>query len=290
VAYGAKLYAVKVTYGSTGWAYESALIAGWEWCITHQHDNPDYPIMIINTSMGGGKYTAACDDDSTAMTAAAANAVAAGITIFASAGNNGYCDAIAWPSCISHVIAVGAVFDASLGTMGYCVDASSCAPNQSTYASCSPNPIAWSYSTTADRETPYSNTAPILGLLAPADMAYTTAKGGSYGNFSGTSAASPYAAGAAAILQSAAKAKLGSFLSPVDLRSILVNTGDTTTDVKINYGKKRVNVEAAINALTAEPAPALDYAGFLALLPALGVIAVSGMRRKRLRKNKTAEL
>ncbi|MFZ2397626.1 MAG: S8 family serine peptidase [Smithella sp.] len=284
VAYGAKLYAVKVSHGSTGEAYASDMIAGWEWCITHQNDNPDYPIMIINTSMGFGGFTAACDSYSTAMTSAAANAVAAGITIFASSGNNGYCNAMAWPSCLSSVIAVGAVFDASLGTLGFCVDASSCAPNQGTHAFCSPNPVAWSYSITPDRETPYSNTAPILGLLAPSHNAYTTAKGGGYvSTFGGTSAASPYAAGAAAILQSAAKAKLGSFLSPADVRSILVSTGDPVTDVKINYGKKRINIEAAVNALTSEPVPALDYVGFLALLPALGVIAVWGMRRKRLR-------
>jgi exosortase/archaeosortase family protein len=284
VAYGAKLYAVKVSHGSTGEAYTSDMIAGWEWCITHQNDNPDYPIMIINTSMGFGGFTAACDSYSNAMTSAAANAVAAGITIFASSGNNGYCNAIAWPSCISSVIAVGAVFDASLGTLGFCVDASSCAPNQGTHASCRPNPVAWSYSITPDRETPYSNTAPILGLFAPSQNAYTTAKGGGYvSTFGGTSAASPYAAGAAAILQSAAKAKLGSFLTPVQVRSILINTGDPVTDVKINYSKNRINIEAAVNALTSEPVPALDYVGFLALLPALGVIAVWGIRRKRLR-------
>jgi hypothetical protein len=71
----------------------------------------------------------------------------------------------------------------------------------------------------------------------------------------------------------------------VQVRSILINTGDPVTDVKINYSKNRINVEAAVNALTSEPVPALDYVGFLALLPALGVIAVWGMRRKRL-KNK----
>lgn len=43
MAYGAKLCAVKVTQCSTGNAYASDMIAGWEWCITHQHDNPDYP-------------------------------------------------------------------------------------------------------------------------------------------------------------------------------------------------------------------------------------------------------
>jgi hypothetical protein len=286
VAPGAKLYAVKVTSGSTSVASAENMINGWEWCLDHKNDNPNYPIMVINTSMGAGGFTETCDSYSPSMTSTAANVVAAGITIFASSGNNGYCTAIAWPSCISSVIAVGAVFDESLGTLGFCVDASSCAPNQGTHASCSPNPVAWSYSIMPDRETPYSNTAPILGLFAPSHNAYTTAKGGGYvSTFGGTSAASPYAAGAAAILQSTAKAKTGSFLAPADVRSILVSTGDPVTDVKINYGKKRINVEAAVNALTSEPAPALDYVGFLALLPALGVIAVWGMRRKRL-KNK----
>jgi hypothetical protein len=69
----------------------------------------------------------------------------------------------------------------------------------------------------------------------------------------------------------------------VQVRSILINTGDPVTDVKINYSKNRINIEAAVNALTSEPVPALDYVGFLALLPALGVIAVWGIRRKRLR-------
>ena len=48
------------------------------------------------------------------MTTAAANAVAAGITIFASSGNDGYCDSMGWPACISYVNSVGAVYDANI--------------------------------------------------------------------------------------------------------------------------------------------------------------------------------
>lgn len=59
VAPGAKLYAVKISTGDTGGATTGAMIAGWEWCITHQHDDPDNPIMIISTSFGGGT-SAAC--------------------------------------------------------------------------------------------------------------------------------------------------------------------------------------------------------------------------------------
>ena len=132
VAYNAKLYAVKIATGNTGNATTSAMIAGWEWCITHQNDNPAYPIKIISTSFGGGRYygTSTCDSTTPAMTTAAANAVAAGITIFASSGNDGYCDSMGWPACISHVNSVGAVYDAGFGTYYPCVNAASCAPTK----------------------------------------------------------------------------------------------------------------------------------------------------------------
>jgi hypothetical protein len=53
-------------------------------------------------------------------------------------------------------------------------------------------------------------------------------------------------------------------------------------NIKIN-GKKRINLEAAVNALTSSPVPTHDYVGFPVLMPALGVVAILGMRRNRLR-------
>ena len=103
---------------------------------------------------------------------------------------------IAFPACISSIISAGAVFDADLGGLGFCVDPTSCAQNKQTYASCTPQDVAWAYTTSADQEAPYSNTASFLSLLAPSHNAYTTAMGGGYTpTFGGTSAASPYAAG-----------------------------------------------------------------------------------------------
>ena len=81
VAPGAKLYALKISYGSSDSAYESDMIAAWEWCITNQNLDPDNPIIIISTSSGGEGYTAVCDDASPAMTPAAAKAKEAGITL-----------------------------------------------------------------------------------------------------------------------------------------------------------------------------------------------------------------
>ena len=55
--------------------------------MNHQDDDPDHPIMVISTSFGGGGYSGNCDAVLPAMTRAAANAVSAGITVFASCSN-----------------------------------------------------------------------------------------------------------------------------------------------------------------------------------------------------------
>lgn len=253
VAYSAKLYAVKISSGTGGSAYTSDMIEGWEWCITHQYDDPSNPIMIISTSFGGGKYFNTCDSISMAMTTAAANAVSSGMTLFVSSGNDGYCDAIGWPACISHVISVGAVYDAAFtpASIGWCVTRDTCAQKIPTmgcttgyYFPDSPEP---------DRVIVYSNTSSFLSLLAPANWATTTKLGGGYWDteygFGGTSAASPYAAGAAACLQTAAKAITGSFLTPSQVKSTLIDNGDLVTDAKVAITKPRVNLGDAIDSI-----------------------------------------
>ena len=258
VAYGAKLYALKISNtASGGSAYTSDMIEAWEWCVTHQNDDPNNPIMIISTSFGGGRYYSVCDSSSIAMTAAAANAVSVGMTLFVSSGNDGYCDSMGWPACISHVISVGAVYDARFTTssIGWCVASDSCASKISTWG-CS---TGWysSQEAQSDRVIVYSNTASFLGLLAPSNWATTTKLGGSYYNtaygFGGTSAACPYAAGAAACLQSASKTINGSFLSPSDVESKLIDSGDSITDEKVAITKPRVNVGAAVALLASCP-------------------------------------
>jgi subtilisin family serine protease len=258
VAPGARLYAVKISSGDTDTATTAAMIAAWEWAVTHMDDDPAHPVKIISTSFGGGKFSATCDGESPGMTGAAFNALAAGITIFASSGNDGYCDAIAWPACISTVNSVGAVYDGSLGTLGFCVDALSCAPKVE-HDDCSPDYAAWD-ETAADMVPSYSNSAPFLTLLAPSHDAFTTdiVGGGGYSvddydpSFGGTSAAAPYAAGAAAVLQSASMAATGIFLSPDQVRQYLVNTGDSVTDSKVSLTKPRINLDNAVTAFLSE--------------------------------------
>ncbi len=265
IAPAAKLYAIKISQGTGGSASSSSMIAGWEWAITHQHDDPANPILIISTSFGGGSYAAACDTAVPAMTTAAANAVAAGITLFASSGNDGYCASVAWPACISHVNSVGAVYDANFGTYTPCVNANSCATKIATTGCATGYYVA--ESTVADKVTAYSNSAPFLTLFAPANQAYTAdivgsggySTGDFYPSFGGTSAACPYAAGAAAVLQSATKAKTGSYLTPAQVKDYLTTHGDTLTDGKVtSVQKPRINLARAVEALPTCQAPC-DY-------------------------------
>ncbi|HEW78577.1 MAG TPA: hypothetical protein ENH34_01225, partial [Phycisphaerales bacterium] len=224
VAYNAKIYALKASIDYAGFFSNDALLAAWDWCVTHRNDDPNNPIKVMSNSWGmpGLPFNdpAAADAYSPGMTTAAETAVAAGITILAASGNDYFAgDGISWPAAMSNVISVGAVYD------------------------------------TTDKVTDYSNTAEILDILAPADPVYTTDivgpdgsdSGDYYPYFGGTSSACPFAAGAVAALQSAAFEKTGSYLTPAVVRNMLIATGDPVTDTKVAITKPRINLGAAIS-------------------------------------------
>lgn len=257
VAPEAKLYALKITPTNSDSAADADTIAAWEWVITNKNNDPKNPILIINHSFGGGEYASTCDALSN-VTTAALRVVSAGITIFAASGNEGLCGSMGDPACISFVNSVGAVYDANIGPqVGWCVSANAC--SKYPYPGCSKtaNFAADDPTTAADKVTAYSNSASFMTLFAPSNNAYTTTIVGTGGDptknydmtFGGTSAASPYAAGAAAILQSAFKAKTGVFLTPAEVRNYLINNGDIITDTKIAVSKPRVNLAKAVSAL-----------------------------------------
>lgn len=256
VAPNAKLYALKITAGTAVGSSEATIIAAWDWCVTHKNDDPNNPILAISTSFGGGKFSAICDESQLSYAVAAGNAASAGITLLVSSGNEGFCDSIGAPACVSSVISVGAVFDAGYGSITYCIDPAACAPKY-THSACSPN-RATDDLTAPDKVASYSNTADFLGVLAPSHRTHTTdivgtggfSMGDYYLNFGGTSAAAPYAAGAVAALQSAARALLGHYLTPAEVRTLLTGTGDLITDAKATQiVKPRINLGRAIEAL-----------------------------------------
>ena len=260
VANGAKLYSMKITEGSTNSTYESDIMAAWDWCIEHQYDDPQNPIMIISTSFGGGRYEANCDSIKSSLRNTVASAKSAGITIFASSGNDGYCDAVSSPACLSGVISVGAVYDATFNST-FVLDETSCLG--SPY-------IDHGY---IGKVAAYSNSANMLDLLASSNNAYTTdivGSGGSsggnyYSGFGGTSAACPYAAGSGAVIQQASLDILGRFLTPNELKEYMVINGTQTVDSKNNISKPRVNIEAVIDALVENTLPDIDTLEVLGL-------------------------
>ncbi|MHC4618094.1 MAG: right-handed parallel beta-helix repeat-containing protein [Planctomycetota bacterium] len=243
VAYGAKIYALKVSpLDAPNSIPLDAALAAWDWCITHRYDNPQNPIMVISNSWGmdGLPFdnSGQADDYSPAFATSAKTAVEAGITIVAAAGNDGFAgQGISWPAAMSNVISVGAVHD-------------------SVYYST--NCLEMVY---ADKVTCYSNTADILDILAPAELAYTTDMvggngyhvGNYYPYFAGTSSACPFAAGIVANLQSAALAKFGTYLVPDEVKQVLVRTGKPVTDTKVVITKPRVDLGAAVAGLAYGP-------------------------------------
>jgi subtilisin family serine protease len=253
VAYNSKIYALKVE-DSSGDMMSDKIAASWDWCVTHQYDDPDYPIMVISVSLGSSTgYSSHCDNLSYATSAN--NAAAAGICIVVSAGNDGYCDKIASPACLSNAISVGGVYDSAFGTYRPCIDASSCA-DKTADSDCDTGYYATD-AAQADMVTSYSNVASILDVFAPSNKTHTLDIVGSTGyssgdyssSFGGTSAAAPYTAGTIACLQQAAKELTGSFLTPAQVRAILTSTGDSVTDTKVAITKPRINLGNAIDSL-----------------------------------------
>ena len=221
VAYGSKLYALKLTTDDEMWPTDAGLRA-WDWCITHRNDDLQNPIKVISNSWGIGfpfDDTMMADEFSPGATAVARMATDLGITILAASGNDGFPGwGIEWPAAMSDVISVGALYD------------------------------------TTSAVTNYSNAGDLLDILAPADPVYTADIVGFFGYtagdyfpyFNGTSSACPFAAGCVASIQNAARQRIGRFLSPAEVKELLIRTGDPITDTKVDLTKPRVNLGAAV--------------------------------------------
>jgi subtilisin family serine protease len=136
-------------------------------------------VDVLNMSFGGGAYasTSQCDASSTLYYQAVRNLANAGVAIFASSGNDGYCDRLLRPACFSPTISVGASYDAAMGTMGWCIASTSCSPAKQAYTGCSTGYAAFE-ATAADHPIVYSNSATFLDIVAPSTCALTAKAGG----------------------------------------------------------------------------------------------------------------
>lgn len=246
---GARIYALKVTLEDSLIAGTDELTAAWDWCATHRNDDPANPICVINTSLGGGRGTL-CDELYPSLATAAANAVAAGMSVVVSSGNDGYCDTLAVPACLSSVISVGAVYDDVNGPVVTCIDPFGCTGRAS--GACPTSYLCDDLTTIADLMACYSNTSEELTLLAPGEYATAPALGGGFEDFGGTSAAAPYVAGAIAALNEAAEVILPEPLTQGDLAQLLRVTGTLVIDPESRVEVPRLDIEKAI--LTLGPA------------------------------------
>ncbi len=227
VAPEAKIYALKLV-NKKGNMPTSNLIKAWDWCITHQNDDPHNPIMVVSVSMGQTTFQASsfCDNRRPSIKQMTEAVVARGMAVFVASGNDSQRNSVSCAACISHTISVGAVYDAAI-------------------------PFGPNFITTPDQVAFYSNSSEILDLLAPSDNACTPAAPGNvyFQTFNGTSAACPYAAGAAAVIQSHHRKTTGKFLTVQELRKLMTDNGDPVRDIKSGITKPRVNISKSIAAI-----------------------------------------
>ena len=174
VAPGARIWAVKVL-SSSGSGYSSQIIAGIDWVTAHAST-----IEVANMSLGGAGFSQAEYD-------AIQAAVNAGVAFAVAAGNDDDDARNYSPGGFDNVLSVSALADFN-GTPGGGA-ASTCRADVD--------------DTLAD----FSNWGPEVDVAAPGVCILSTypIEQGTYGTISGTSMASPHAAGALALLASASK-------------------------------------------------------------------------------------
>jgi hypothetical protein len=192
-------------------SYTSDLIAGLDYVYSIRGS---YSIAAVNMSLGGGRYydSATCDSANTARKASIDNLRSAGIASAISSGNNGYCDSLGAPGCISTAVSVGASDDSDVE--------------------------AW-----------FSNWQPaMLKLFAPGVGIYSSTGDSdtSYESWDGTSMAAPHVTGAWALIKQAIPSG-----SVTDILSTLRNTGVNISSVcsDPSITVPRIQIDDAITAL-----------------------------------------
>lgn len=201
VAPGAGVVAVKVLNASNG-GQVSDWIAALDWVIDVHPE-----VRAVNMSLCASPVSGVACDDASAANMAMASAIdtltAAGTRVFAASCNAGSADEIGSPACIRNAVAVGAV-------------------------------------DSGDAVASFSNSSEELDLLAPGVGVVAPWIGGGVASLSGTSMATPHAAGVAALLQ---EARPG--LTSTALLQALVATGMPITDARTGRVRPRLDAEAA---------------------------------------------
>jgi subtilisin family serine protease len=169
-----------------------------------------YNISVISMSLGGGLYTSYCDAELTSYRDVINAAVGKNISVIVATGNTDPLGYIRAPACIRNATAVGGTTKAD--AMMY-------------------------------------NRNNITDLLAPGFLIYSTIPSGYY-SYSGTSMATPHAAGAFALVRQFYKLKTGNIMKPAEIENVLNDTGKRISDTGGNgLNFSRINVYSALQEL-----------------------------------------
>jgi hypothetical protein len=241
VAPDAKIVAIKV-FASTDatnsackdTAFVSDIIQGINFAILHK---AEFHIGAINMSLGAEPDNATdagyCDTSEPDEAMAIDSAVAADIAVVVAAGNGLFTHSLAAPACISSAISVGAVYSFSSSFVRW--------------SDCTDQPV------TPDLVTCFSDSNTNLSLLAPGAFWSTVGKGcRNVPNFGGTSASTPAASGAIALVRQARPD-----LTAFGALGILRSTGSPVTDPRNGIITPRVDTLAAVQLAAGR------FAGFL---------------------------
>jgi subtilisin len=171
-------------------------------------------IVAVNLSLQTGQqFVSNCDAVHAATKAAIDNLRSVNIATIICAGNYSFTNALTAPACISTSISVGSIDDGSLGT------------------------IQWQVSS-------FSDSSPLLHLLAPGRWINSSIPGNAYSNYSGTSMATPHVVGAFAVLR---QRKPNATINQV--LAALTNTGQPVTDTRNGIIKPLIKIDKALAAI-----------------------------------------
>ncbi|MFQ5495644.1 MAG: S8 family serine peptidase, partial [Phycisphaerae bacterium] len=197
---------------------------------------------VINMSLGGGAFSGNCDSDSAAV--AVNNAVANGVVVVASAGNEGNANAMGTPACASGAIAVGAVYDNNFPNCEDTQSSFNWCLNSTCTSTCLDNNIS------VDDLVCFSNHSTTIDVAAPGCMAVSAdnaAGGTSFSGQCGTSQAGPHVTGLAALILSADPG-----LTPAQVRQFIrdgaIDLGPAGFDS--GYGWGRIDAINSLSLLT----------------------------------------
>lgn len=176
-------------------------------------------VDLVNMSLGGDNFgdAASCNANNSAYQTAFATLNSQSVTVFVATGNDASTSSVGAPACVDGSVGVG-----STGDDTFNISFSSCTDNAA-----------------PDKVSCYSNATPVQGagelvdLLAPGCLITSLGlDNGTAADSCGTSMATPYAVGVAALVQEYAEAHAGK-LSPSALETLLEETGKPVTDYRI---------------------------------------------------------